>query len=747
MMRPVSGNYAKKNEKKPVSYGLSIKNKNECMKRTVVFLFLLLNIGVFNLRSETVETSLKWTEDVGARIYPEGTREYNVSEYGAVGDGVTMNTTYIQQAIDECARNGGGIVTFNKGNYLTGSLYLKKGVYFRVPKGTVLLGSTSLEDYPEMDTRVAGIEMRWPSALINVLDQQNVMIGGEGIIHAQGKVFWDNYWAMRRDYESRGLRWIVDYDCKRPRTLLVSNSSDVTVKDLIFRQAGFWTIQLLYSTYCTVNGVVIQNNWDGHGPSTDGVDIDSSSKILVENCDIDCNDDNFCLKSGRDADGLRVNRPTEYIVIRNCISRAGGGLMTCGSETSGGIRYVLAENLKAKGTNVGIRLKSAMNRGGTTEHIYVKNIEMDEVGTAFETTVNWNPAYSYSVLPKEYEGKEIPEHWKKMLEEVDPKVGIPHFREVYLSGFRVTNSKRFFNVVGSNESLIKHFFLKDIRAEVETAGIVSYAVDWKVEDIQLKAKDQLPVKVTESSGVVFPLIYSVEESPLPFRLPGVRENSVIAAGDHAEFAFYLPEMAGNLKFGIMINDKGKWLSELRDRKVRDKESGLEYELSDPFIGSGRLIVKAYSLKNTDGMIIEVKGEGLPGSSQLCWAYGGAYGKVLSSRETGSLKPRYCKDNVFSVERTSFTLYYGESMNLKIIHGVMPLASEIRLSDAYMQETPDIFFNSGKKTDAPALAGVLPLKNGQNEYFCIYKQNSKADYNYFMLEELFRETVQGRNKGK
>ena len=127
-----------------------------------------------------------------------------------------------------------------------------------------------------------------------------------------------NIGATRKEYDAKGLRWIVDYDVKRVRTVLVQNSSDITVKGITFKNAGFWTIQLLYSHHLTVNGVIIKNNEDGSGPSTDGVDVDSSSWVLIENCDIDCNDDNFCLKAGRDWDGLRVNRPTEYVVIRKC---------------------------------------------------------------------------------------------------------------------------------------------------------------------------------------------------------------------------------------------------------------------------------------------------------------------------------------------------------------------------------------------------------------------------------------------
>ncbi len=708
------------------------------MKNTFRILTILCFWTLLLITATARIPDLDWIKTVGARTLPKGTKIYNVSDYGANPDGVTVNTIAIQKAIDDCSAAGGGIVTFSPGRYLTGSIYVKEGVNLNIPKGVILLGSQKIEDYPEMDTRVAGIEMRWPSALINVLDQKNVLISGDGVVHAQGKVFWDSYWALRKDYETRGLRWIVDYDSKRPRTLLVSRSSDVTVKDVTFQQAGFWTIQLLYSTQCTVDGVIIQNNVGGHGPSTDGVDIDSSSRILVQNCDIDCNDDNFCLKSGRDADGLRVNRPTEYIVIRDCISRAGGGLLTCGSETSGGIRYVYAENLKAKGTNVGIRLKSAMNRGGTTEHIYINNIDMDEVGTVFEASMNWNPAYSYSTLPKEYEGKPIPEHWAKMLEKVDTKAGTPYFNDVYLSNFRVKNSQSMMSVSGSKESRMRNFHFSDIDADVDAVGDIAYAKDWTFENVNIKARDQHPASINNSSNVVFPIHQAMKNVDFPHKLKS-GEKSIVAA-DHPEFAFYLPEMAGNLKFGVIVGDQSKWFSDFKSKKISFEKGILSYTVSDVVLGKGSLSVQVVSIPNTDGIVLQVKGADLLSDTKLFWSYGGAYGQVLTSKESGSLKPVYCKDNVFSVEHTAFTLYYGESMKLKVVNMVAPVTSEIRLSDAFSQDSPLSFFNSGKETHAPALASVLPLESGVAEYFCVYKQNDKADYNYFMLPALFKDLI-------
>lgn len=471
------------------------------IKRLLVIALLTFPLAVnagFDIKG------LTWAKDVGARSEPQGKERFNVASFGAIADGTTMNTKAIQAAIDACSKTGGGIVTFAPGSYLTGSLYLKEGVHLIIPEGVTLLGSQKIEDYPDIPTRVAGIEMEWPSALINVIGEKNVMISGKGEIDGQGKPFWDNYWEMRRVYEAKGLRWIVDYDCKRPRTLLISEAEDVTVREVTFKRAGFWTIHLLYSRYCTVDGVIVRNNIGGHGPSTDGIDIDSSSHILVENCDIDCNDDNFCLKAGRDADGLRVNRPTEYVVIRNCISRAGGGLFTCGSETSGGIRYVLAHDLRAKGTSVGLRFKSAMNRGGTTEHIYLKDIVMEEVGTAIEATMNWNPAYSYSALPKEYEGKELPPHWMKMLETVDPPaLGIPRFHNIHFSGITVHKAGRALSVEGSEQSRMEHFSLHDITINAKQAGSVKHAENWQMELIDIRSADNLPVQVSESREVSF----------------------------------------------------------------------------------------------------------------------------------------------------------------------------------------------------------------------------------------------------
>ncbi len=446
-----------------------------------------------------------WTKKVGAKTVSLKSTVFYVNNYGAIADGKTLNTVAIQKTIDACAKNGGGIVAFQKGIYLTGSLFIKSGVHFKIDKEVEIRGSEDIKDYKTIDTRVAGIEMQWPAALINVRNQENVVIDGEGTINGQGKVFWDYYWNLRKEYEPKGLRWIVDYDAQRPRTILISDSKNIFLKGINIQQAGFWTVQVLYSEYVTVDGITIRNNIGGHGPSTDGIDIDSSKWILVQNCDIDCNDDNFCLKAGRDWDGLRVNKPTEYVVIRDCVARKGAGLLTLGSETSGSIRHVYASNITGNGTKNGLNIKSASNRGGTVEDVLMENIQMENCNTFIQISMNWNPSYSYSKLPEGYNEKTLPAHWKKMLTPVEPaSKGIPHFRNIHLKNIHVKNIGTAINVEGMEASTIENITLDNVHITAKTAGKITFSSNWSLKNVTIKTDDGSKVKIENSTNVNFP---------------------------------------------------------------------------------------------------------------------------------------------------------------------------------------------------------------------------------------------------
>ncbi|HEX3143696.1 MAG TPA: glycosyl hydrolase family 28 protein [Pyrinomonadaceae bacterium] len=441
----------------------------------------------------------KWTKDVGAR----GTlKSRRIVEVKATGDGVTNSTRAIQQAIDDCAKDNGGTVTFKPGQYVTGALFLKSNVYLKINEGVTLLGSQDDVDYPSIPTRVAGIEMKWPAALINVNDAKNVKISGGGTIDGRGDKWWDKYWALRREYEPKGLRWASDYDAERVRLMVIWKSSDVAIENVNLKRSGFWTVQVVYSDHVTVDGVKITDN---KGPSTDGVDIDSSSYVLVQNCDIDNNDDDICLKAGRDSDGLRVNRPTEYVVIRDNITRRGGGIISFGSETSGGIRHVFAYQNRGLGTSEGIRFKSAKTRGGFVEDILVRGLKMVNVPAPFTFTLNWNPSYSYATIPKD--ATNIPAHWVALSTPVTPpERGFCEFRNITIEDVEIVNARRIFLASGLPNKPIVNIKFSNITAEGNEAGSIEYARNWTMHNVKLKTRDGAPVKILNSQKVDAPLV-------------------------------------------------------------------------------------------------------------------------------------------------------------------------------------------------------------------------------------------------
>ena len=483
------------------------------LAKSVLFVVLLLAFAGSVAAQARFTTSADglpaWVEHVGARSQPNDRRIFSANSFGAVNNGATDSTAAIQRTIDACAKAGGGIVAFKPGSYVTGSIFLKSNVHLRIDTHVTLIGIQDDAAYPSIWTRVAGIEMRWPAALININDQTNVKLSGGGTIDGQGQKWWDKYWNLRLDYEPRGLRWASDYDAERVRLMVVWKSTDVTVDNLSLKRAGFWTMQVVYSDYVTVSGIKISEN---KGPSTDGVDIDSSSHVLVEHCDIDNNDDDICLKAGRDFDGLRINRPTEYIVVRNNITRRGGGMLSFGSETSGGIRKVVAYQNQGIGTTEGIRFKSAKTRGGFVEDVLVRDIKMKNVLLPFTFTLNWNPSYSYATIPKGL--TDIPSHWKVLTTPVTPpERGLCEFRNITIENVQIVGAGRIFSATGLVEKPIMNVSWSNVTAQGNAAGEIEHARSWTMKNVKLETVDGEALKLFDCDTVGAPEVVRAKKVP------------------------------------------------------------------------------------------------------------------------------------------------------------------------------------------------------------------------------------------
>lgn len=424
---------------------------------------------------------------------------FDPREYGAAGDGKHLDTEAIQAAIDRAGEAGKegerAVVLLTPGVYLTSSLFLKSHMEFYMEEGACLLGTTEEDRYPIMRTRVAGVEMDWPVAILNINGQKDVAVTGKGCIDGQGPYWWNKYWGpdgkggMRKEYDARGLRWCVDYDCRRIRNLIVMESEDIELSGFESRRSGFWNVHICYSRNVRADGLYIHDN---EGPSTDGIDIDSCEQVVVEHCRIACNDDSICVKSGRDADGLRVGRVCRDVVIQDCEILTGCGV-TIGSETSGGAKNITVRNLKFRGTDCGFRIKSAKTRGGVIEDVLVENLEMVNVKYPFNMCLNWHPAYSYCQIPEGYEGA-VPGHWCILAEEVPAEKGIPQVKNMVFRNITsilepdYTGPSRAFEIDAFPERPMTNVTLEHIRIHAREFGRIAGVKDWKWQDAEITAE-------------------------------------------------------------------------------------------------------------------------------------------------------------------------------------------------------------------------------------------------------------------
>lgn len=313
-----------------------------------------------------------------------------ITDGGAIADGSKVNTKAIQGAIDKCASSGGCTIVVPKGTFLSGALFLKQGVDLLVEKDGVLKGTTNIDDYPQIATRWEGTEEPWTSAFINAEGLTDLVISGEGTIDGSG-----DEWLLKNPFR-RGQGAPAGNTSPppagprrgRPRLIGIQNSKRVRVADLNLHNQAVWCLFILYSEDVLADGLKITA---AHNiPSSDGIDIDSSKRVRVNNVYIDVNDDCISIKSGKDADGLRVNRPAEDILIENSHFAYGHGGVAMGSETSGGIRNVEVRNCVSDSGNwAPIRFKTQPSRSGVVENITYRDMKLHDTRQAFEFNLEW----------------------------------------------------------------------------------------------------------------------------------------------------------------------------------------------------------------------------------------------------------------------------------------------------------------------------------------------------------------------
>jgi exo-poly-alpha-galacturonosidase len=302
-------------------------------------------------------------------VAPVWGRSVSICDFGAVGDGETVNTEAIQKAIDSLASDGGGTLVVPKGTFLSGAIFLKQGVDLQIAREGTLKAIVDRSAFPEVATRWEGEERRWICAFINAFDMTDLDLTGEGLIDGSGD-------AWRSE------------EHPRPRLIAIQNCKDVKVSGLSIKNQACWGVFALYSEAVEVANLTIRA--EHNILMSDGIDIDSSKNIHIIGCDIDTNDDCIAIKSGKDEDGRRVARPAEDILVEKCHFRYGHGGVSMGSEMSGGIRNVEIRDCILEADNwAPIRFKSQPSRGGVVENITYRDLTLKNTRKAFEFNMAW----------------------------------------------------------------------------------------------------------------------------------------------------------------------------------------------------------------------------------------------------------------------------------------------------------------------------------------------------------------------
>jgi polygalacturonase len=345
-----------------------------------------------------------------ARIKPPSfpSRTFDVTKYGAVGDNAKDNTEAFKSAIAACTNAGGGRVIVPAGEFVTGAIELKSRVDLHLDSKATIRFTRDQSKYPMVFTRWEGMELMNFSPFIYAFEQRDIAITGDGTI--DGNCDCEHWWPWKgrtncgwkkgdpdQDADRNNLLAMIERGVPvnervfgpghylRPQFIQPYRSQNVLIEGVKLLNAPMWQVHPVLCTNVTIKDLYVQVS--SLGPNTDGCDPESCKDVLITNCYFDTGDDCIAIKAGRNADGRRLHTPSENIVIQKCRMKNGHGGITIGSEISGGVRNVFAEDctLDSPELDFAVRLKNNAMRGGLLENIYVRNLDVGQVAKAAVT--------------------------------------------------------------------------------------------------------------------------------------------------------------------------------------------------------------------------------------------------------------------------------------------------------------------------------------------------------------------------
>lgn len=489
---------------------------------------------------------------------------YNIIQYGAVPDGFHLNTRAIQNAIDDCSKKGGGVVSIPSGLWLTGPIVLKTNVNLNLAVGATLLFTKDKTQYPLIKANWEGYEQMRNQSPISAEGATNIGITGKGIIDGNGDAWravknekltanqWNKLLASggvlndKKDYWMPSESFAKGQQTKdpgkllpgrddaffqsvkdflRPNLLVFTKCDKVLLEGVTFQNSPAWNLHPLMSSNIMVKNIQVKNPW--YAQNGDGIDLESCHNVLIENSVFDVGDDGLCIKSGRDADGRARAMPTKDVIIRGCTVYASHGGFVVGSEMSGGANNIYVSNCTFVGSDIGLRFKTTRGRGGIVENIFIKDIYMKDIpGDA----VLFDMYYAgKDPVPQEGEKRELPKVEMLPVDETTPQ-----FRNIHISNVYCNGAKKAIFIRGLPEMHVKNIKIENSVFQSDNGVDIQEASGITLNNVKIfSAKTNPVIDIINSDGITINQLQYTPNASLLLRAAGERtRNVMIKATDY-----------------------------------------------------------------------------------------------------------------------------------------------------------------------------------------------------------------------
>lgn len=425
----------------------------------------------------------------------------NIKDFGAVSNqsditGSKNNAAAMNQAIASVSKEGGGTVVIPAGVWVTGPIRFHSNVRLYLERGAVLKFSKNMEEYPLILTNYEGQECIRTVSPVTADHVENIAICGHGVIDGSGDLWRPvkQFKLTQRQWEAlmRKNQYVLDtkeggiwfptetafagnekniqknetdalqraeknYDFYRPVMVSLKHCDRILLEGVTFMNSPAWNIHPFFCTNLTVRSVVIRNPY--YAQNGDGIDVESCNGVEICDCTFETGDDAICMKSGKNAEARTFAGPCENVYIHDCLVNEGHGGFVVGSEMSRGVKHVLVEDCTFLGTDVGVRLKSAMGRGGVVEDIELNRIRM--VGIKQEAVI-LTMSYVLNLLNREQGAEGFSEE------------DIPYFKNITMSNISCMGAEMAVRIepMKGRPETISDITIKDSWFEAEKENVI-----------------------------------------------------------------------------------------------------------------------------------------------------------------------------------------------------------------------------------------------------------------------------------